>query len=91
VGVEVVEDDVKLAIRKSRGNGRALTGQSRDYKRHGTTTLFAALEVATGKIIAARSKRRRRVEFLDFMNSIGQLQIALRSLQSLDRRLFVHA
>jgi Homeodomain-like domain len=34
-------------------NGRALTGQSHDYKRHGTTTLFAALEVATGKIIAA--------------------------------------
>src|SRR5258708_4199580 len=32
-------------------NGRALTGQSHDYKRHGTTTLFAALEVATGKII----------------------------------------
>jgi transposase len=51
-------------------NGRALTGQSHDYKRHGTTTLFAALEVATGKIIATHSKRRRRVEFLDFMNSI---------------------
>jgi hypothetical protein len=33
-------------------NGRALTGQSHDYKRHCTTTLFAALEVATGKIIA---------------------------------------
>jgi hypothetical protein len=51
-------------------NGRALTGQSHDYKRHGTTTLFAALEVATGKIIAAHSKRRRRVEFLGFMNKI---------------------
>jgi transposase len=36
----------------------------------GTTTLFAALEVATGKIIATHSKRRRRVEFLDFMNSV---------------------
>jgi adenylosuccinate synthase len=48
----------------------ALTGQSHDYKRHGTTTLFAALEVATGKIIATHSKRRRRVEFLDFMNSV---------------------
>ena len=51
-------------------NGRALTGQSHDYKRHGTTTLFAALEVATGRIIAAHSKRRRRVEFLGFMNRI---------------------
>ena len=52
-------------------NGRALTGQSHDYKRHGTTTLFAALDVATGKIIAAHSKRRRRVEFLGFMNSVA--------------------
>src|SRR5437870_8250188 len=51
-------------------NGRALTGQSHDYKRHGTTTLFAALEVATGRIIAAHSKRRRRVEFLGFMNRV---------------------
>jgi transposase len=51
-------------------NGRALTGQSHDYKRHGTTTLFAALELATGKVIASHSKRRRRVEFLGFMNSI---------------------
>src|SRR5262245_59957542 len=42
-------------------NGRALTGQSHDYKRHGTTTLFAALEVATGRIVAEHSKRRRRV------------------------------
>src|ERR1700723_2600794 len=48
----------------------ALTGQSHDYKRHGTTTLFAALEVASGRIVAEHSKRRRRVEFLDFMNSV---------------------
>jgi hypothetical protein len=32
--------------------------------------LFAALEVATGRIIAADSKRRRRVEFLSFMNRL---------------------
>jgi transposase len=51
-------------------NGRALTGQSHDYRRHGTTTLFAALEVATGKIVAEHSKRRRRVEFLGFMNRV---------------------
>ena len=51
-------------------SGRALSGQSHDYKRHGTTTLFAALEVGTGKIIATHSKRRRRVEFLGFMKSI---------------------
>ncbi len=34
-------------------NGRALTGHSHDYKRHGTTTLFAAFEVATGKVTGA--------------------------------------
>jgi transposase len=50
--------------------GRALTGHSHDYTRHGTTTLFAALEVATGKLTAVHKKRRRRVEFLDFMDQI---------------------
>lgn len=51
-------------------NGRALTGQSHDYKRHGTTTLFAAFEVKTGKVKAAHRKRRRRKEFLDFMDEV---------------------
>lgn len=51
-------------------NGRALTGHSHNYKRNGTSTLFAAFEVATGKVTAAHKKRRRRVEFLDFMNDI---------------------
>lgn len=51
-------------------NGRALTGHSHDYKRNGTSTLFAAFEVATGKLTAAHKQRRRRVEFLDFMNTV---------------------
>jgi transposase len=51
-------------------NGRALTGHSHDYKRNGTSTLFAAFEVATGKVTTAHKQRRRRVEFLDFMNDI---------------------
>ena len=51
-------------------NGRALTGQSHDDKRHGTTTLFAAFNVATGKVTGRQYKRRRRIEFLDFMNRI---------------------
>jgi transposase len=51
-------------------NGRALTGHSHDYKRNGTSTLFAAFEVATGKVATAHKQRRRRVEFLDFMNDI---------------------
>src|SRR6266704_988290 len=51
-------------------NGRALTGQSHDYKRNGTSTLFAAFEVATGKVKAAHKKRRRREEFLNFMDDV---------------------
>ncbi len=51
-------------------NGRTLTGHSHDYKRNGTTTLFAAFEVATGKVKAAHKKRRRRKEFLDFMDEV---------------------
>ena len=51
-------------------NGRAVTGQSHDYKRNGTTTLFAALNVGTGEVSGRHYKRRRRLEFLDFMNRI---------------------
>jgi transposase len=51
-------------------NGRALTGQSHNYKRHGTTTLFAAFDIATGLVTGRQYKRRRRIEFLDFMNRI---------------------
>lgn len=51
-------------------NGRTLTGRSHDYKRNGTTTLFAAFEVATGKVTGSHKKRRRRKEFLAFMNEV---------------------
>ena len=52
-------------------NRRAVTRQSHDFRRHGRTTLLAALEVATGRVIAAHSKRRRRVEFPGFMNGVA--------------------
>jgi hypothetical protein len=51
-------------------NGRALGGQAHDYTRHGTSTLFAALDIARGEVIARHYQRRRRIEFLDFMNRI---------------------
>jgi transposase len=51
-------------------NGRSLHGQAHEYRRRGTTTLFAALEIATGQIKAKHTKRRRRLEFLDFMNAV---------------------
>lgn len=51
-------------------NGKALTGFSHEYKRHGTTNLFSALEVTTGLIKAGHYPRKRRVEFLDFMTQV---------------------
>src|ERR1700693_2057946 len=51
-------------------NGKALTGFSHEYKRHGTSTLFAALNIASGQIQAGHSRRRRRREFLEFMNRV---------------------
>ena len=44
--------------------------QRHGFKRHGTTTLFAAFEVATGLVRTGHYQRRRRVEFLDFMNEV---------------------
>jgi hypothetical protein len=78
-----------------------LTGRSHDYKRHGTTTLFAAPEVGTGKIIATHPKRPRvamrsitwRVEALGRQNAeLGFHQIepaavlwACSALEALDQ------
>jgi len=44
--------------------------RSHDYVRHGTSTLFAALEVATGKVTAACKPRHRHTEFLAFLRQI---------------------
>lgn len=49
--------------------GRAGT-MTHDYKRHGTSTLFAALDVATGTVISQSSKRHRHQEFMKFLNLI---------------------
>ena len=75
VVVCVDEKPAIQALERSQGwlrlpDGQSLRGFSHEYKRHGTTTLFAALEVATGMVIAGHYPRRRRREFLDFMNEI---------------------
>jgi len=49
--------------------GRAGT-MTHDYKRNGTTTLFAALDVATGKVIGQCMKRHRHQEWLKFLRRI---------------------
>ena len=51
-------------------DGKAVSGFSHRYKRHGTTTLFAALEITTGLVKTAHYNRRRRRELLDFLNEI---------------------
>lgn len=43
-----------------------------DYKRHGTTTLFAALEVASGKVHGRCYPRHRHGEYLAFLRSIAK-------------------
>jgi len=43
-----------------------------DYKRHGTTTLFAALEVATGTVTQACYPRHRSDEFLKFLKQVAK-------------------
>jgi len=51
--------------------GRAGT-MTHDYKRHGTTTLFAALDVLTGTVIGECLPRHRHVEFLKFLRTIDR-------------------
>src|SRR3954467_10000846 len=43
-----------------------------DYIRHGTTTLFAALEVATGRVTEACTERHRHQEFLAFLRQVAR-------------------
>src|SRR5471032_3334838 len=44
--------------------------RTHDYERHGTTTLFAALDIATGKVIGETHRRHRSSEFLQFLRTI---------------------
>jgi hypothetical protein len=43
-----------------------------DYKRNGTTTLFAALDVLTGSVTGQCLPRHRHVEFLKFLRTIDR-------------------
>jgi hypothetical protein len=44
--------------------------RSHDYYRHGTSTLFAALDVATGQVTAALKPKHRNQEFLAFLKQM---------------------
>ena len=49
--------------------GRCAT-MTHDYKRHGTTTLFAALDILEGKVIGRCMQRHRHQEFIRFLNAV---------------------
>ena len=75
VVISVDEKPAIQALERAQGwlrlpNGKALRGHTHEYKRHGTTTLFAALEVHSGLVHVGHFRRRRRREFLDFMNRV---------------------
>ena len=44
--------------------------RTHDYKRHGTTTLFAGLDLATGRVIGELHRRHRSQEFLAFLRTV---------------------
>ena len=51
-------------------SGKIVRGFKSTYKRHGTLNLFAALQVATGKITARTTNQKRREDFLSFMDQV---------------------
>ena len=51
-------------------SGKVVRGYKSTYKRHGTLNLFAALEVATGAVHTQTTAKKRRVEFLAFMDLV---------------------
>lgn len=50
--------------------------RTHDYKRHGTSTLFAALEVATGKVTGACRPRHRHQELLALLKQVARTYFA---------------
>jgi transposase len=64
--------------------------RTHDYRRHGTTNLFAALEVGTGQVVADCYPRRTGAEFLAFLNTVvkphagKQIHVVLDNLSTHD-------
>ena len=62
-------DRTQPGLPMKRGRGKTMT---HDYKRHGTTTLFAALGVKAGTVIGQCMLRHRAAEFIRFLRLIDQ-------------------
>jgi transposase len=60
-------DRTQPGLPMKKGRGATMT---HDYKRHGTTTLFAALNVLDGTVVGQNMQRHRHQEFIRFLNAI---------------------
>jgi transposase len=60
-------DRTQASLPMVKGRGETMT---HDYKRHGTTTLFAALNVLDGTVIGRNMQRHRHQEFIRFLNGV---------------------
>jgi transposase len=60
-------DRTQPGLPLKKGRGATIT---HDYKRNGTTTLFAALNVLTGEVLGRNMQRHRHQEFIRFLNEI---------------------
>ena len=62
-------DRTQASLPMVKGRGETMT---HDYKRHGTTTLFAALDVLTGTVIGQCMPRHRHQEWLKFLKTVDR-------------------
>jgi len=62
-------DRTQPGLPLKKGRGATMT---HDYKRHGTTTLFAALNILDGSVIGRNMQRHRHQEFIRFLNAIDR-------------------
>lgn len=62
-------DRTQPSLPMKKGRGKTMT---HDYKRNGTTTLFAALDTATGEVYHLCQQRHRHQEWLKFLSQIDQ-------------------
>lgn len=60
-------DRTEPGLPLKKGRGATMT---HDCKRHGTTTLFAALKVLTGEVFGRNMQRHRHQEFIRFLNAL---------------------
>lgn len=83
------------ALERARGyvhtsSGKIVRGMKSTYKRHGTASLFAALEIATGVIRGKTTQTKKRVDFQTFLEELGVNQPADRQIHVILGNLNTH-